>query len=199
MIHRGVVSTMIPSDWPLGHLKSVLTKGAALDEGLIASVHSSGTAAIDQLLKQELEEARRRERGGERHAMFYVLKHRYAGYGKYGIVSGSFLEYWRTTHDQALRKAFNGLRALPDGTLSFSEGEPVLTVHELFFASPYEIAKPSRRGGSAPVEKAIEREARRRGLIAFTAQSPRGSEWTLKPGALSKLRDIYLELRNDAD
>ena len=186
---------MIPSDWPLGHLKSVLTNEASLDEGLIASVRSSGTATIDQLLKQEVDEARRRQRGGERRAMFYVLKHRYGGYGKYGIVSGRFLEYWRTTHDQALRKAFNGLRALPDGTLSFSEGEPVLTVHELYFASAYEIAKPSRRGGSAPVEKAIEREARRRDLIAFTAQSPRGSEWTLKPRSLSKLCDIYLEFK----
>src|SRR5262245_9802320 len=137
---------MIPTDWPIGHLKNVLTYEAALDEKLIASVRSSGVAAIDQLLKQEVDEARRRQRGGERRAMFYVLKHRYRGYGKFGIVTGSFLEYWPTTHDQALRKAFNGLRALPDGTLSFLEGEPVLTVHELYFASPYEIAKPSRRG-----------------------------------------------------
>ena len=196
MPDASVLSTMIPRDWPLGHLRNVLTKGVALDEGLIASVRPSGNRQINVLLEQEVAEARRRARGGERRAMFYVLRHRYGGYGKYGIVSGSFMEYWRTTHDQALRKAFNGLRALPDGTLSFTEGEPVMTVHELFFASPYEIDKPSRKGGSAPLEKEIEREARRRGLIDRTAQSPRGSEWTLKAQRLETLCEIYAEFRD---
>jgi hypothetical protein len=199
MPNRSVLSTMIPGDWPLGHLKNVLTKGVALDERLIASVRPSGNDEIDILFDQEVEEARRRAQGGERRAMFYVLKHRYGGYGKYGIVSGSFMEYWRTTHDQALRKAFNGLRALPDGTLSFTEGEPVMTVHELFFASPYEVEKPSRKGGSAPVEKDIERKARRLGFIDRTAQSPRGSEWTLKAGALSTLCEIYVEFRGGVE
>lgn len=196
MSDRIVLSTMIPRDWPLGHLKNALTRGVALDEDLVATVRPSGHRELDQLLEQEIDEARRRSRGAERRAMLYVLKHRYGGYGKYGIVSGSFMEYWRTTHDQALRKAFNGLRALPDGTLSFAEGEPVMTVHELFFASPYEIEKPSRRGGSAPLEKEIDREARRRGLIDRTAQSPRGSEWTLKAEALETLREIYAEIRD---
>ena len=196
MPDRSVLSTMIPGDWPLGHLKKVLTHGVALDEGLIASVRPSGNDEIDMLFEQEVEEARRRGEGSEFRAMFYVLKHRYGGYGKYGIVSGSFMEYWRTTHDQALRKAFNGLRVLPDGTLSFTEGEPVMTVHELFLAGPYEIEKPIRKGGSAPLEKDIEREARRLGLIDRTAQSPRGSEWTLKAGALSNLCEIYIEFRD---
>lgn len=199
MPDRSALSTMIPDDWPLGHLKNVLTYGVALDEGRIASVRPSGNDEIDMLLEHEVEEARRRAQGGERRAMFYVLKHRYGGYGKYGIVSGSFMEYWRTTHDQALRKAFNGLRALPDGTLSFTDGEPVMTVHELFFAGPYEIEKPSRKGGSAPLEKDVEREARRLGLIDRTANSPRGSEWTLKADSLSNLCEIYVEFRDRAE